>query len=198
MCYCSSNFSFDSTIELLVIDFWWFFRLMGFGKYPGGIKGRGISAGAKSTANDTTYHLWFLKPLFFPNYVQKTAQNYAQSTTRADLPRKINKILQKSHITLLRFHDNRNSQDKINYCHSVQQLLPLEQEIYILYIMYKLYYMEFPIFFELQSFYVGKVNPHTPDLFTPARARCAENCGSALTHRLFDKKGTFFYIKWCY
>ena len=71
---------------------------MGFGKYPGGIKERGISAGAKSTANDTTYHLWFLKPLFFPNYVQKTAQNYAQSTTRADLPRKINKILQKSHI----------------------------------------------------------------------------------------------------
>ena len=101
---------------------------MGFGKYPGGIKGRGISAGAKSTANDTTYHLWFLKPLVFPNYVQKTAQNYAQSTTRADLPRKINKILQKSHITLLRFHDNRNSQDKINYCHSVQQLLPLKPQ----------------------------------------------------------------------
>ena len=26
-------------------------------------------------------------------------------------------------------------------------------------------------------------NPHAPDRFTPSRARCAENCGSALTHR---------------
>ena len=27
------------------------------------------------------------------------------------------------------------------------------------------------------------LNPHAPDRFTPSRARCAENCGSALTHR---------------
>ena len=27
------------------------------------------------------------------------------------------------------------------------------------------------------------VNPHTSDRFTPSHARCAENCGSALTHR---------------
>ena len=26
-------------------------------------------------------------------------------------------------------------------------------------------------------------NSHAPDRFTPSRARCAENCGSALTHR---------------
>ena len=26
-------------------------------------------------------------------------------------------------------------------------------------------------------------NPHTPDRFTPLHARCAENCGSALTNR---------------
>ena len=29
----------------------------------------------------------------------------------------------------------------------------------------------------------GNFNPHAPDRFTPSRARCAENCGSALTHR---------------
>ena len=28
-----------------------------------------------------------------------------------------------------------------------------------------------------------RINPHTPDRFTPSHARCAENCGSALTHR---------------
>ena len=28
-----------------------------------------------------------------------------------------------------------------------------------------------------------KLNPHTPDRFTPSHARCAENCGSALTYR---------------
>ena len=27
------------------------------------------------------------------------------------------------------------------------------------------------------------LNPHTGDRFTPSHARCAENCGSALTHR---------------
>ena len=32
------------------------------------------------------------------------------------------------------------------------------------------------------------VNPQAPDRFTPSRVRCAENCGSALTHRLFGKK----------
>ena len=26
-------------------------------------------------------------------------------------------------------------------------------------------------------------NSHTPDRSTPSHARCAENCGSALTHR---------------
>ena len=26
-------------------------------------------------------------------------------------------------------------------------------------------------------------SPHTPDRLTPSQARCAENCGSALTHR---------------
>ena len=30
------------------------------------------------------------------------------------------------------------------------------------------------------------INPNTPDRFTPSHARCTENCGSALTHRLFD------------
>ena len=29
----------------------------------------------------------------------------------------------------------------------------------------------------------GKINPHTPDRFTPSHAHCAKNCGSALTHR---------------
>ena len=29
----------------------------------------------------------------------------------------------------------------------------------------------------------NSINPHTPDRFTPSHARCAENCGSALTHR---------------
>ena len=28
-----------------------------------------------------------------------------------------------------------------------------------------------------------RVNPHMPDRFTRSHARCAENCGSALTHR---------------
>ena len=28
-----------------------------------------------------------------------------------------------------------------------------------------------------------KLNPHAPDRFTPSSARCAENCGSALTNR---------------
>ena len=28
-----------------------------------------------------------------------------------------------------------------------------------------------------------KFNRHTPDRFSPSRARCAENCVSALTHR---------------
>ena len=26
-------------------------------------------------------------------------------------------------------------------------------------------------------------NPHAPDRFTPSRARCVKNCGSALNHR---------------
>ena len=39
-------------------------------------------------------------------------------------------------------------------------------------------------------------NPHAPDRFTPSSARCAENCGSALTHHLFDKNRYLFYIKW--
>ena len=30
---------------------------------------------------------------------------------------------------------------------------------------------------------VELINPHTPDRFTPSHARCAENCGSALTRR---------------
>ena len=32
------------------------------------------------------------------------------------------------------------------------------------------------------------LNPHAPDRLTPSRARFADNCGSALTHRLFGKK----------
>ena len=28
-----------------------------------------------------------------------------------------------------------------------------------------------------------KLNPYALDRFTPSRARCAENCGSALIHR---------------
>ena len=31
-------------------------------------------------------------------------------------------------------------------------------------------------------------NPHAPDRFTPSPARCAKNCGSALTHCWFGKK----------
>ena len=34
----------------------------------------------------------------------------------------------------------------------------------------------------LENFQVN-LNPHTLDRFTPSHARCAENCGSALTHR---------------
>ena len=29
----------------------------------------------------------------------------------------------------------------------------------------------------------SSINPHAPDQFTPSRARCAKNCGLALTHR---------------
>ena len=36
---------------------------------------------------------------------------------------------------------------------------------------------------------------HTPDRFTPSRARCAENSGSPLTHRLITKKKVFFLCK---
>ena len=36
---------------------------------------------------------------------------------------------------------------------------------------------------ESQNFYRLSLNPHVPDRFTPSRARCAENCGSAVTHR---------------
>ena len=31
--------------------------------------------------------------------------------------------------------------------------------------------------------YIIIINPHAPDRFKTSRARCAENCGSALTHR---------------
>ena len=36
-----------------------------------------------------------------------------------------------------------------------------------------------------RTFWLGSVSvdPHAPDRFTPSRARCAEKCGSALTHR---------------
>ena len=34
----------------------------------------------------------------------------------------------------------------------------------------------------------NSLNPLAPDRFTPSRARRAENCGSALTHRLLGKK----------
>ena len=30
---------------------------------------------------------------------------------------------------------------------------------------------------------INMLNSHAPDQFTPSRARCAENCGSALTYR---------------
>ena len=43
--------------------------------------------------------------------------------------------------------------------------------------------------------YFKFLNPHALDRFTPSRARYAEKCGSALTHRLFGKKGTFFIYK---
>ena len=45
--------------------------------------------------------------------------------------------------------------------------------------------------FEIQNMtsnFEFQINPHAPDRFTPLRARCAENCGSALTHRYFGKK----------
>ena len=32
------------------------------------------------------------------------------------------------------------------------------------------------------TFCFRKFNPHAPDRLTPSRARCAEKCGSALTH----------------
>ena len=35
-----------------------------------------------------------------------------------------------------------------------------------------------------KMFKFNNLNPHAPDLFTPSRARCAENCGSALTNRV--------------
>ena len=39
--------------------------------------------------------------------------------------------------------------------------------------------------FHHNNFYTwtARVNPHTLDQFTPSHARCAENCGSALTNR---------------
>ena len=41
--------------------------------------------------------------------------------------------------------------------------------------------------------FIININPHVPDRFTPSRARCAENCGSALNHPFFGKKGIFIY-----
>ena len=39
--------------------------------------------------------------------------------------------------------------------------------------------------FHHNNFYTwtARINPHTPDRFTPSHANSAENCGSALTHR---------------
>ena len=38
----------------------------------------------------------------------------------------------------------------------------------------------------------GNLNPHTPDRFTPSRARCAENCGAIYTHRYRFEIDHFF------
>ena len=39
---------------------------------------------------------------------------------------------------------------------------------------------------------LNRFNPNTPDRFTSLLARCAENCRSALTHRIiWQKIGTF-------
>ena len=41
---------------------------------------------------------------------------------------------------------------------------------------------EYPIDMWSSSIVSASINPHAPDRFNPSRARCAENCGSALTY----------------